>query len=240
MVTSIPRSASCGHVDVHSHAIPPHLPDLEASAPCGRWPGVERSRDEGVILVGGRYFRAIDSRCWSARRRIEDLDADDIDVQVISPVPVTFCYDAPSAGAVLLARAQNDFLADLVVEGRGRLLALGAVPLQDPDAAVAELERCIRELGLAGVEIGTNVAGRELADPLLEPFFSAAEDLGAIVFVHPGALPDAARLAPLDLAFGVGMPCEMAVAGGQLIAGGVLTRHPRLRICLSHGGGALP
>ncbi|MGH8998753.1 MAG: amidohydrolase family protein [Acidimicrobiia bacterium] len=226
-------------VDIHSHGIPPQLPTGPGAGFAG-WPSVERSGDTAAVLVGGRPFRDIDSRCWSAARRIEDLDADGIDVQVVSPIPVTFCYDAPAAGAVFLARAQNDFLAGLVSEGGGRIAALGAVPLQDPQAAVAELERVAGDLRMAGVQIGTHVAGRELADPAFEEFFAASAELGALVFVHPGTLPAASRLAPLDLAFGVGMPCETALAAAQLIVGGILSRHPALRICLAHGGGALP
>lgn len=227
-------------VDLHSHVIPPELPDLERQQPFGAWPTVERRGDEGDILVGGRHFRAVDSRCWSIERRLADLDGDGIDVQVVSPVPVTFCQNAPVGGAVVLARAQNDFLAEFVSKAPGRFVALGAVPLQEPEAAVAELERAVVELGFPGVEIGTTAGGRELSDPALEIFFAAAERLGAVVFVHPGALSDETRLAPLDLAFGVGMPCETALAGAHLLAGGVLAAHPQLRVCLSHGGGALP
>ena len=228
-----------GLVDVHSHAIPPALPALSSAGP-GCWPVVERSGDQGAIFVGGRLFREIDSRCWSAPRRLDDLDADGVAVQVVSPVPVTFCYDAPPAGAVTLCRAQNDFLAELVAAGQGRLRALGTVPLQDPAAAADELHRCRTELGFPGVEIGTNVAGRGLDDAAFDDFFAAADALDAVVFVHPAGLPDAARLAPLDLGFGVGMPCETAVGAAQLIAGGVLSARPRLKVCLAHGGGALP
>lgn len=227
-------------VDVHSHAIPPDLAEPAGAEAYGRWPSVARQGGEAKILVGGRAFRAVDSRCWSARRRIEDLDAAGVDVQVVSPVPVTFCHDAPPIGARALARAQNDFLAGLVADGGGRLRALGAVPLQEPDAAVAELEQVMGELGFSGVEIGTHVAGRALADPVLDEFFAAAESLSAVVLVHPGALPEAARLDPFDLGFGVGMPCETALAAAQLLAGGLLGRRPGIRICLVHGGGALP
>jgi len=228
-----------GLIDAHSHAIPPMLPALPSSA-SGRWPVVEQSGDEGAILFAGQLFRKIDSRCWSVQRRLDDLDADGVDVQVVSPTPITFCYDTPTAHAGVLARAQNDFLAGMVADGRGRIRALGAVPLQDPAAAAAELQRCRTELGFPGVEIGTTVGGRGLDDPMFDEFFAAADELDAVVFVHPGVLPDAARLAPLDLAFGVGMPCETAVAAAQLIAGGVLSRRSRLKVCLAHGGGALP
>ncbi|MDQ1504723.1 MAG: aminocarboxymuconate-semialdehyde decarboxylase [Actinomycetota bacterium] len=231
-----------GLVDVHSHAIPPGLPAQRSSVGGGRWPTVERSRDQAAVVVAGRVFRTIDSRCWSPSRRIDDLDAAGVDVQVVSPIPVTFCYDAAPSDALALARAQNDFLAEFVRGGEGRFRALGGVPLQDPETAVTELRRCVAELGFPGVEIGTTVAGRDLADPAFDDFFSAADELDALLLVHPGALPeaDAARLAPLGLGFGVGMPCETAVAAAQLIVGGVLSARPRLKVCLAHGGGALP
>jgi aminocarboxymuconate-semialdehyde decarboxylase len=229
-----------GLVDAHSHAIPPALPALPSSAGTGRWPVVERSGDQAAIFVGGRLFREIDSRCWSAQRRLDDLDAEGVDVQVVSPVPVTFCYDMSSEHAVDFARAQNDFLADLAAAGRGRIRALGTVPLQNPAAAAAELHRCRMELGFSGVEIGTHVNGRGLDDSAFDEFFATADELDSLVFVHPGALPEAARLAPLDLGFSVGMPCETALAAAQLITGGVLSARPGLKVCLAHGGGALP
>lgn len=239
-------------VDVHSHVVPTSLPDMTSDG-YGRWPGLTRDGERGMILTGGRPFRPVDSRCWTPAARVEDLDACGVDVQVISPTPITLCHDAPPEGAAALARAQNDFMADFVAAAPDRLAAFGAVPLQAPDVAAAELERCTRELGFAGVEIGTVIGAAradgsgvvgagptELWDPALEPFWAAAEDLGTTVFLHPADLPCAARLAPLDLAFGVGMPCETGTAAAGLVVSGLLARHPRLQILLAHGGGALP
>ena len=109
-----------GLIDLHTHAIPPSLPDLEAVSRWGQWPSVERTAEDAArILVGGRAYRDIDDRCWSAGRRLADMDSDGVAVQVISPVPVTFCHDAPADGAAVLARAQNDFLAGLVAQRPG-------------------------------------------------------------------------------------------------------------------------
>jgi aminocarboxymuconate-semialdehyde decarboxylase len=163
-----------------------------------------------------------------------------LDVQVISPVPVTLCHDAPPAGAATLARAQNDFLAGFVAAAPERFVAFGAVPLQAPALAVAELARCVGELGFAGVEIGTVAGDVELSDVRMGDFWAAADELGATVFVHPANLPCGARLGPLDLAFGVGMPCETATAAAGLLVAGILRDHPDLQILLAHGGGALP
>lgn len=225
-------------VDVHSHVMPVGLPDLDGAYPFA-WPSLAIDGDRGTIVVGGKPFRPVDARCWSPAHRVEDLDAGGVDIQVVSPVPVTLCHDAPPDGAAVLARAQNDFLAGFVDAAPHRFAAFGAVPLQAPEAAVAELARCVTELGFAGVEIGTVAGDVELSDARLGPFWAAAAELGTTVFVHPANLPCAARLAPLDLGFGVGMPCETATAAAGLIVGGVLAAHPGLQILLAHGGGAL-
>ena len=231
-----------GLIDLHTHAIPPSLPDLEAVSRWGQWPSVEQTAEDAArILVGGRAYRDIDDRCWSAGRRLADMDSDGVAVQVISPVPVTFCHDAPADGATVLARAQNDFLAGLVAQRPDRLRALGAVPLQDPGRAVAELRRCVAELGFLGVEIGTRVGDRELGTLSLDPFFDAAAELGAMVFVHPADTTLDPRIAALEVAFGAGMPTETGIAvAGLLASGALLRRRPGVRLCLAHGGGTLP
>jgi aminocarboxymuconate-semialdehyde decarboxylase len=231
---------TAGVVDVHSHAIACRLPALDEAHPYDRWPSVTRTGERTAeIRVGRRHFRDIDDRCWSPSRRIEDMDREGVAVQVLSPVPITLCHHAPAAGASELAQAQNDFLAGMVDAAPGRFKALGAVPLQEPTAAVAELRRCVEDLGFLGVEIGTSVGGRELADPSLEMFFSAAADLDALVFVHPDEVLQAPRLAPWGLSFGVGIPVETAIAASALLASGLLERFGNLRVCLAHGGGAL-
>jgi aminocarboxymuconate-semialdehyde decarboxylase len=229
-------------IDFHTHAISPRLPDLETAVPWGRWPSVDQTAaGTASIAVGGRPYRVIDDRCWSADRRVADMDASGVAVQVVSPVPVTFCHDAPAEGAVLLARSQNDFLAALVGQRPDRLRALGAVPLQDPEEAVRELRRCVSELGFAGAEIGTRVGDRELGDPFFDPFFDAAADLGAVILVHPADTTLDPRVGALGVAFGAGMPTETGVAAaGLLVSGAPLRRRPGARLCLAHGGGTLP
>jgi aminocarboxymuconate-semialdehyde decarboxylase len=236
------QPAATGLIDVHTHAFPPSLPDLEAADPWGRWPSVERLTETSArILVGGRPYRDIDDRCWSAGRRLADMDAESVAMQVVSPTPVTFCHDAPAAGAQLLARTQNDFLAGLVAPDPDRFRALGAVPMQDPEQAVSELRRCVQELGFLGVEIGTRVGDRELGDPAFDPFFDTAAALGALVLVHPADTTLDPRLAAAGVAFGAGMPTETGIAAAALlVSGAMLRRRPGIRLCLAHGGGTLP
>ncbi|HEY4004486.1 MAG TPA: amidohydrolase family protein [Pseudonocardia sp.] len=233
-----------GLVDLHTHAISPDLPDLgqRQAGQSYRWPSVRRLDETSArILLGGQPYRMVDERCWSAPRRLKDMDEDGVALQVVSPTPVTFCHDAPAEPAAELAAAQNTWLAELVGHDPSRFRALGAVPLQDTERAVAELRRCVTELGFLGVEIGTRVGQRELGDESLDPFFDTAAELGALVFVHPADVTLDPRLAGLGIPFGAGMPSETGIAAAGLLAGGAFTRRrPGLRLCLAHGGGTLP
>jgi aminocarboxymuconate-semialdehyde decarboxylase len=232
---------SPGLVDLHTHAIAPDLPEF-GSGDGYRWPSTHRLDETSArILLGGEPYRLVDDRCWSAERRVADMDAAGVDVQVVSPTPVTFCHDAPRDGAVALASAQNEFLAGLVASAPHRLRALGAVPLQDTAAAVDELRRCMLERGFLGVEIATRVGERELGDESLDPFFDAATELGALVFVHPADVILDPRAAGLGIPFGAGMPSETGMAAaGLLVSGALQRRRPGIRLCLAHGGGTLP
>jgi aminocarboxymuconate-semialdehyde decarboxylase len=209
--------------------------------PHDRWPSVERISDtEARLMFGGQPYRQIDSRCWSPEARIIDMDCDGVGMQVLSPIPVTFCYQAQAAGAAELAAAQNDFFARIIRQHPTRFAALGAVALQDSKRAVDEMRRCMRQPGFLGVEIGTRVGSTELADPSLDRFFAVAHELGALVLVHPSDQDLSPRLTALGLGFGAGMPVETAIAAAALITTGALSRRPAVRICLAHGGGALP
>lgn len=161
-------------------------------------------------------------------------------MQVLSPIPVTFCYQAETRGAQDLAAAQNDFFARIVTEHPSRFAALGAVPLQDPDLAVAELRRCMVRPGFLGVEIATRVCGAELDDERLDRFFAVAHELNALVLVHPSDQDLLARTTDKGVGFGAGMPIETALAGIALITGTALSRRPQVRLCLAHGAGVLP
>jgi aminocarboxymuconate-semialdehyde decarboxylase len=235
------RSAYAGLVDVHTHAIDADLPDLRRVYPHDRWPSVERtSETEAQLLFGGQPYRPIDHRCWSSEARIIDMDREGVGMQVLSPIPVTFCYSASPAGTAELAAAQNEFFARITHQHPSRFGALGAVALQDPDRAVDEMRRCMRYRGFFGVEIGTRVRDTELADPSLDRFFAVAHELGALILVHPTDQDIPLRVKELGVGFGAGMPIETALAAAALIARGALSRRPEVRICLAHGGGALP
>lgn len=241
-MTPVHSEGMAGLVDIHTHAIPRGLPDMEALHPWGRWPLLVVDADEvhAEVIVGGKPYRRVDSRCWSVSRRLADMEAEGVRVQVISPMPALLCHDAPADGAVVFARAVNDRLAEMVAECPDRLAGLGMVPLQDVGAAVEELTRCVRMLGLLGVELGTRIGGLELSDPSFAPFYDAAERLGALLFVHPVDGMTDPRSGSLGLTFGAGMPTETGLAAAALLTSDVLALRPELAVCLAHGAGTLP
>jgi aminocarboxymuconate-semialdehyde decarboxylase len=230
-----------GPIDVHTHAVDPALPALAGNYPQDRWPAVEPSSDtEAWLTYGGQRYRRIDHRSWSPQVRINDMDREGIAAQVLSPIPVTFCYQASTPGAVELATAQNDFFAKIVHDHPDRFRALGAVPLQDPDQAIAELRRCMGLPGFLGAEIATQIAGVALEDERLDRFFAVAHELGALLLVHPSDQDLLERLTSAGLGFGAGMPIETGTAAATLIGSGALSRRPGVQLCWSHGAGVLP
>jgi aminocarboxymuconate-semialdehyde decarboxylase len=189
-------------------------------------------------MMGDRLFRRVTAALWDVSARLVELDALGVDLQVVSPVPVTLDVPGDAASEAAYHRLLNDSIAGLVAEAPGRLVGLGAVPLLDVDVAVDELEHVVNDLGLAGVEIGASVRGRELDHPELLPFFTAAADLGALVFVHPlGGGDGAVRRTGQPYDFGLGMLTDTAMAASALVFGGVLDACPDLRVLLAHGCG---
>jgi aminocarboxymuconate-semialdehyde decarboxylase len=192
------------------------------------------------MTIDGKLFREIGSNCWDASTRIAESDRDGVSVQVLSTVPVMFSYGAEPRRALELARRLNDDIAEVQAARPERFVGLGSVPMQDSELAIGELERCMRDLGLAGVQIGSNVNGANLDSPELFPVFEAAQQLGAAVFVHPWEMVGRERMARYWLPWLVGMPAETSLAICSLIFSGVLERLPRLRVAFAHGGGAFP
>jgi aminocarboxymuconate-semialdehyde decarboxylase len=193
--------------------------------------------DGGRILRGDALFRRVTPSLWDVPTRLTEMDRAGITRQVISPVPVTMEH---AAADTPYARAQNDAITAACASSGERLLGLGCLPLNDPRAAVTELDR-IRGAGLLGVEIGTRAGDLDLDDPALAPVWDAVTATGSAVFVHPvdegrGVLRRAGP--PYDL--GLGMLADTALAASALVFGGVLDRHPDLRIALAHGCGAFP
>jgi aminocarboxymuconate-semialdehyde decarboxylase len=177
---------------------------------------------------------------WEVDLRLRDMDANAVDVQVLSPTVFTFFYGQEASLALACSMLQNEDIAAVTRQHPGRFLGLGTVPLQAPQLAADELRRSMTKLGLRGAMIGSNVNGSNLDDPALEPFWAAAEALGAFIFIHPHAGVGAERMTSYYLKNLIGLPLETTLAAASLVFGGVLERHPALKVCLSHGGGFVP
>jgi len=224
-------------VDVHSHFVPEGLPDMSDLQADPRWP-VMRLGPEPEIVSSGRRYRAIDASYFDIDERVRLLDQLEIDVQVLSPLPVMLPFWADPEPAALFCEAYNEQLAATVAAHPSRFLGLGVIPLQDPGRALDEIAR-VRALGLAGLEFGTWLgSGRELSDEPRRELFSAAAEAGLPVLLHPNH-PDTFGCGTSPVVeLGVGIGCETARAMAQLHLAGTLDEQPGLRICLSHGGGA--
>jgi aminocarboxymuconate-semialdehyde decarboxylase len=227
-------------VDCHTHVLPRRWPDLAERYGDDRWPVRRRIDDcSADLFVGGKHFRTVPHTCWDPAARVEQMDATGVSRQWLSATPVMFSYWAPARHGAEMARHVNDGIAEMVRHAPDRFTGLATLPMGDPDLALAELERAVRELGLSGVEIGTNIAGRELDDPLFAPVFEAVAELDVPVLVHPWDVRTADRLSRYHAMYTVGMPTETAYAALALLQGGVLSSAPGLRVLLAHGAGAL-
>lgn len=228
-------------IDIHTHILPERWPDLRERYGYGGFVALEHDGCGCAdMVIDGKAFRKIASNCWDPAVRVEECDADGVAVQVLSTVPVMFSYWAKPADADDLSRILNDHIAGVVAEHPTRFAGLGTLPMQAPALAVKELERCVKELGLSGVQVGTHVNGWNLEAPELFEVFEAAADLGAAVFVHPWDMMGKERMPKYWLPWLVGMPAESSLAICSMIFGGVFERLPALRVAFAHGGGSFP
>jgi aminocarboxymuconate-semialdehyde decarboxylase len=237
-------------IDIHTHILPRDWPDLDAKYGYSGFVRLDHYKPCCArMMIGDRVFREITDNVWDPERRIEDCDRDGVSMQVLSTVPVMFSYWAKPADAVDLSRRLNDHIAGIVRDHPNRFAGLATIPMQDPDLAARELQRCVRELGLRGAQIGTHVdanphSGRidtlNLDNASLQPVWSAAEELDAAIFVHPWDMLGKERMPKYWLPWLVGMPAETSLAICSMIFGGVFERFPKLRVGFAHGGGAFP
>ena len=212
-------------VDVHAHCAVPKAVELL------RRPAANPGNDDPLLLDG-----------QALSRRIGAMDAQGIDVAVLSINPNWYDVDRDLVTQVI--SVQNESLASFCAAHADRFAAFASVALQFPELAAQQLEQGMKKLGFRGAAIGGSVAGKELADPLFHPFWAKAEELGAVVFIHPqpAATPDLNNRLRGNGLLGnvIGNPLETTIALSHLIFEGTLDRFPGLKICAAHGGGYLP
>jgi aminocarboxymuconate-semialdehyde decarboxylase len=230
-------------VDLHCHAFFTEVEDLVRARPekqaepdlQRRFMGAASAQYNSSTMLPNAF-----PKLTSVELRLRDMDAMGVDVQVLSPTSVQHYYWADLDLARQIVRTTNEKLAEVCAKHPERLLALGNVALQHPDLALEQLTHCMGELGMRGVEISTAVNGLELDDPRFARFWARAEELGCVVFIHPFGTSLGERVSRFYLQNIIGQPIETTIALSHLIFGGVLDKHPGLKILAAHGGGYLP
>jgi aminocarboxymuconate-semialdehyde decarboxylase len=235
-MTMTPR---CTCIDIHTHVVPEHFPAYIGRHVNAAWPStVPAHACHRHVMLSGKVYRTVSDDAWDTARRVAAMDEQRVQRQVLSPMPELLSYWLDGEDGAAMARFLNEQIASMVTREPSRFIGLGSVPLQDVDRAIVELEFLVRELGLAGVEIGSNVNGVVLGDARLEPFFAAAESMGAAIFVHALRPAGMDRLiGPPNLEQLLAFPGETGLSAASMLTSGTLHRHPGLRIAWSHGGG---
>ena len=227
--------------DVHCHYVPPSLIDrIRHEGAKREITLVESDRGDRVSFAGKDMTQPFPQGMFDLEARLGWMDKAGIDVQVLSAWMDFSAYVLDPEPGAWLAHSLNELTMEAIASHNNRFRAMAAVPLQDSELAAKELHHAVEQLGMVGVEIATSVTDRELDDEQLDPFWDAAAELNVVVLIHPYASIGSDRLQRYFLNNIVGNPAEETVAAAHLIFGGVLERHPRLRVCLTHGGGFLP
>ncbi|MGA7218371.1 MAG: tryptophan 2,3-dioxygenase family protein [Candidatus Sulfotelmatobacter sp.] len=226
-------------IDIHNHFFPSSWPDLAARYGTPDWPWIKHTEPgKADVMVGERFFRHIYSACWDPDVRLQEMDRDGIDLQIISATPVLFAYERPVEHALDCAQLFNDAALELCSRGKNRLKSFCQVPLQNTDAACKELTRSM-QAGHLGVQIGNHVGGKNLDDAGIVTFLHHCADEGAAVLIHPWEMFGGDRMPKYMMPWTVGMPAETQLSVVALILSGAFDRLPKtLRICFAHGGGS--
>jgi len=227
-------------IDIHTHIIPEHVPNFKEKFGYGGFISLEHHKPCCArMMEDGKFFREVQDNCWDADARIKECNHNHVDVQVLSTIPVMFSYWAKPLDCLEVSKFLNDHIASIVYAYPKRFVGLGTIPLQAPDLAIKELERCM-SIGLRGVQIGSHVNDWNLNAPELFPVFEAAQDLGAAIFVHPWEMMGQDKMKRYWLPWLVGMPAETSLAICSMIFGGIFEKLPKLKVAFAHGGGSFP
>ena len=227
-------------IDIHTHIIPENLPDFKKKFGYGGFISLDHHKPCcAKMMVDGKFFREIEDNCWSAEKRMKECDHHHVDVQVLSTIPVMFSYWAKPQDCLEVSKYLNDHIAEIVQRYPKRFVGLGTIPMQAPEVAIKELERC-KKIGLAGIQIGSHVNDWNLNDENLFPVFQACQEMNMPAFVHPWDMMAQDKMKKYWLPWLVGMPAESSLAICSMIFGGVFERLPKLRVAFAHGGGSFP
>jgi aminocarboxymuconate-semialdehyde decarboxylase len=228
-------------IDVHAHILADDTIALwQKKAPKTAPKLSEIDADFSVIEVAGVPYSPFPRGGRDLERRLADMDAAEVDVQVLSNTPQTFLYDQDPGQTAATSALQNDQIATLVKARPDRFMGMATLPMQDPDRAIAELRRAVKTLGLVGAQIGSHIEGKNLDDPGLAPFWAAVAELDAFIMIHPTKPAGGPRNKNYYLTNLIGNPLETTIAAASLVFGGVMEKYPNLKILLVHGGGYVP
>lgn len=227
-------------IDIHTHIMPEKMPNWVRKFGYGEFIHLEHRNCKACMMKGDKLFREVEDNCFKASVREEEMQATGVDIQVLSTIPVLFNYWAKPADGLETSRFFNDHIAETAGLQPDKFIGLGTVPLQDIDLSIREMERCVKELKLPGLEIGSNINGKNLSDPSFFPFYEAASELGCALFVHPWEMMGEDQMQKYWLPWLVGMPAETSRAICSMIFGGVFEKFPKLRVAFAHGGGSFP
>jgi aminocarboxymuconate-semialdehyde decarboxylase len=227
-------------IDIHTHIMPEKMPNWTQKFGYGEFIHLEHRNCEACMMKGDKVFRVVEENCFREDIRIQEMDKTEVTMQVLSTIPVLFNYWAKPADGLETSRFFNDHIAETVSKNPNRFIGLGTVPMQDVALAIQEMERCVKELNMPGLEIGTNINGENLSEKKFFPFYAAAEKLGCALFVHPWDMMGEKQMEKYWLPWLVGMPAETARAICSMIFGGVFEHFPNLRVAFAHGGGSFP
>jgi len=231
---------ACG-IDVHAHVIPHDLPRYLGNTMPADWPSMApASACHRHVMVSGKVYRTVSERAWNPSRRIEDMEPMGLAQQAISPMPELLSYWMEAGAASQLLRYLNEQIAQMAALSGGRLVGMGAVPLQDLDLALAELDYIVDKLGFTAIEMGSNINGKPPGAPEFDPFFAACAEKGVAVFVHALKPAGTERLVgPAKLLPALAYPTDVGLAAASVLSSNLIARHPTLRMAFSHGGGTL-
>ncbi|MBK7122650.1 MAG: amidohydrolase [Chitinophagaceae bacterium] len=227
-------------IDIHTHIMPAIMPNWVHKFGYGEFIHLEHRNCKACMMKGDKVFREVDENCFDAGIRLKEMDETDVTIQVLSTIPVLFNYWAKAKDGYETSRFFNDHITDTVLKNPKRFIGIGTVPLQDIDLAIKEMERCVEDLDMPGLEIGSNINGINLSDEQFFPFYEAAEKLGCALFVHPWEMMGEQQMQKYWLPWLVGMPGETSRAICSMIFGGVFEKFPKLRVAFAHGGGSFP